>query len=79
MNPVILVQSWRKHHPDQEENDLPGFPNDEIGKYDILNMACAMNFENTNEDNTEERLQSDVCERCFQQKTDMDTVNATAK
>jgi hypothetical protein len=30
MNPVMLVQSWRKLLPDQESDDLQSFPNEEI-------------------------------------------------
>jgi hypothetical protein len=32
MNPVTLVQSWRKLLPDLEDDDVQGFPNEEISK-----------------------------------------------
>jgi hypothetical protein len=34
VNPVMLVRSWRKHLPDLEEDDLRGFPNKEISKFE---------------------------------------------
>jgi hypothetical protein len=69
MNPVTLVQSWRKLLPDLED-DLQSFPNEEIGKSKILDMVCTMrSFENFNEDNIKEWLQSDVCELGFQHMT----------
>jgi hypothetical protein len=40
MNPVMLVQSWRKLVPDRD--DLQNFPNKEISKSKILDMLCAM-------------------------------------
>jgi hypothetical protein len=50
VNPVALVRSWRKLVPDQGEDDLQGFPNEEISKSEILDMICAMrSFENINE------------------------------
>jgi hypothetical protein len=63
VNPVTLVQSWRKLLPDldDDDDDLQGFPNEESSKSEILDMVCAIiNFENINEDNTEERLQRDA-------------------
>lgn len=42
-NPVMVVQS-RKILPDLEEDSLQGFPNKEISKYEILNMACYAKF-----------------------------------
>jgi hypothetical protein len=51
MNPVMLVRSWRKRLPDLEEDDLQGFPNEEIRKSEILDMVCAMrSFKNINEE-----------------------------
>jgi hypothetical protein len=45
---------------------LQGFSNKEISKFKILTMVCAMrNFENGDEDNIEEWLQSDACELGF--------------
>jgi hypothetical protein len=50
---------------------LQGFPNEEISKSKILDMVCAVrSFENSNEDNVEEWLQSDACEVGFQHTTD---------
>jgi hypothetical protein len=54
VNPVTLVQSWRKLLPDLEDDDLQGFPNEEINKFKILDMVCAMrSSENTDKDNVE--------------------------
>jgi hypothetical protein len=61
VNPGMLVQSWMKLLPDLEKDDLQGFPNTEISKPEILNIVCAVRFYNTNEDNAEELLYSDVC------------------
>jgi hypothetical protein len=50
---------------------LQGFPNEEINKSEILDMVWAMrSFENINEDNVKELLQSDSCEVRFQHMTD---------
>jgi hypothetical protein len=38
-SPVILVQLWRKFLPDL---DLQGFPIEEISKYEILDLVCAV-------------------------------------
>jgi hypothetical protein len=38
MNPVMLVQSWRKLLPDLED-DMHSFPNEEISKSEILDMV----------------------------------------
>jgi hypothetical protein len=47
MNPVTLVRSWRKLLPDQKDDDLRGFTNEETSKSEILVMVCAMkSFEN---------------------------------
>jgi hypothetical protein len=47
MNPVMLVQSWRKLLPGREEDDLQGFTGEEISKPKIRGMVCAMRiFEN---------------------------------
>jgi hypothetical protein len=55
MNPVTLVRSWRKLVPGLEDDDLQGFPNEEIRKSEILDVVCAMrSFENMDEDNVEE-------------------------
>jgi hypothetical protein len=51
---------------DLEEDDLQGFPNNEISKSEILDMMCAMkSSENNDEDNVEERLTSEACELGF--------------
>jgi hypothetical protein len=51
VNPVTLVQSWRRHLPDLEENVLQGFSNEEIRKSEILDMVCVMrSFENINKE-----------------------------
>jgi hypothetical protein len=51
MNPVMLVPFWRKLLPDVKEDDLQGFPSEEISKSKILDMVCAMrSFENINEE-----------------------------
>jgi hypothetical protein len=53
VNPVMLVQLWRKLLSDLEENDLRGFPNEEISKSEIPVMVCAMrSFENFNKETT---------------------------
>jgi hypothetical protein len=75
----MLVQLWRKLLPDLEENHLQGFPNEETSKSKILDMVCAMRSFKNVEDNTEEQLQSEMCEFRFQYMTDIDTVNATVK
>jgi hypothetical protein len=55
---------------------LQVFLNEEISKYEILDMVCAMrSFKNVNEDN-KEWLESDVCELGFHHT---DCINATAK
>jgi hypothetical protein len=38
----MLVQSWRKLLPDPDDDDLQGFPKEEISKSKILDMVCAM-------------------------------------
>jgi hypothetical protein len=49
MNPLTLVQSWRKLLQDIEDDDLQSFPNEEISKSEILDMVCAMrSLENIN-------------------------------
>jgi hypothetical protein len=69
INPVTLVQSWRKFLPDLEYG-LQGFPNKEISKSKILDMVCAMkSCENVYVSDAEEWLQSNVCERVFQHMT----------
>ena len=49
MNPGILVQKWGKLPPHLEDNDVQGFPNEELSKFKILDiMLCAVvTFENT--------------------------------
>jgi hypothetical protein len=60
---VNLVRSRRELLPDLEDDDFQGFPNEKISTSKIVDMVCAMrNFENTDEDNVEELLQSDACE-----------------
>jgi hypothetical protein len=50
MNPATMVRSWQKLLPDLEDNNLQGFPNEEITKSDILDMVCDIrNSENTDE------------------------------
>jgi hypothetical protein len=39
VNPVMLVQSWKKLLPDLEDDDLQGVPNKEVSKSKILNMV----------------------------------------
>jgi hypothetical protein len=76
MNPVTLVRSWRKLPPDPEELDLQGLPNEEISKSTILDIVYVMrSFEDIDEDNIEEWLQSDVCEVGFQHMTDRQTLS----
>jgi hypothetical protein len=59
-----------KLHPDLD-NDLQGFPNEEISKSKVFDMVCATrSSENVAEDNVEEWLQSDACELGFQHMTD---------
>jgi hypothetical protein len=54
VNPVMLVQLWRKLVPHLENDDLQGFPDEESSKCEILDMVCAMkSFENVNTDNVE--------------------------
>jgi hypothetical protein len=37
--------------PDPNDDDFQNFPNEEIGKSEILDMVCAkISFENTNKD-----------------------------
>jgi hypothetical protein len=51
LNPVTVVRSWRKLLPDLEEDNLQGFPNEEISRSEILDMVCVMrSIENTNEE-----------------------------
>jgi hypothetical protein len=54
MNPLLLVQSWRKLLPDTEECDLQGFPNNEISKSELFDMVGAVrSSENVDKDNIE--------------------------
>jgi hypothetical protein len=41
MNPLTVVWSWRKLHPDLEDNDLQGFYNKEISMSKISDIMCA--------------------------------------
>jgi hypothetical protein len=69
---------WRKLLPDLDDDYLQGLPNEETSKSKILDMVCATrSFENIDEDNVEEQLQSEACELGFQHMTDI--VNAAAK
>jgi hypothetical protein len=36
VNPGTLVQKWGKLPPHLEDNDVQGFPNDELSKFKIL-------------------------------------------
>jgi hypothetical protein len=55
VNPVMLVRLGRNLIPDLEEDNLQGFPNEEINKSEILDMVCAMrSFENIDKNNIEE-------------------------
>jgi hypothetical protein len=50
VNPVMLVQLWRKLLPDLDDDDLQGFPNTEISKSKTPDKVCAMRrSENINE------------------------------
>jgi hypothetical protein len=61
-----------------EDNDLQGFPKEEIRKSKILDIVYATaSFKNAEEDNITEWLQGDACELGFQHMTD--TVSATTK
>jgi hypothetical protein len=42
MNPVMLIQSWRKRLPDLEEDDLHSFHNERITTYKILDIVCTV-------------------------------------
>jgi hypothetical protein len=77
MNPITLVSSWKKLRPDLED-DLHDFHMEEISKSKILDMVCDMkSYENTDEDNIEEWLQSDGCQLGFQHMTYI--INAAKK
>jgi hypothetical protein len=72
-NPVTLVRSWRKLLPDLEDDDLQGFPKEEISKSEILDMVhvCYEKFSKHQRSNDGEWLQqSDACEVGFQHMTD---------
>jgi hypothetical protein len=67
---------WKIVLPSREDDDLQGFPHEEISKSEILDMVCAMrSVEATDTDKTEEWQNSNVCEVGFQQNN----VHATAK
>jgi hypothetical protein len=74
----MMCQLLRKLLPDLEY-DLQGFPNEEISKSKILDVCAMRSFENIDEDNVEEWLQSDTCELGFQHLTDTDIANAAMK
>jgi hypothetical protein len=59
MNPCTLVQKWGKLPPHLEDNDVQGFPNEELSKFKIPDiMLCAVvTFENT--DRTHDYQQSE--------------------
>jgi hypothetical protein len=45
-----MVRSWRKLLPDLEDDDLQGFPDEEISKSEILDTVCAVrSFGNVDE------------------------------
>jgi hypothetical protein len=79
MNLVILVLSWSKLLPNLED-DLQGFPNEEVDNSEIIDMVCAVrNFVNINEDNIKEWLHSNAWELGFQHMTGTDIANAAMK
>jgi hypothetical protein len=76
----MLVQSWGKPLKDLEDDDLQGYPNEEISQVqNSWQGVCHDKFENVNKDNSKEWLQSDACELGFQHMTDMDIANAAVK
>jgi hypothetical protein len=77
VNPITLVQSWRKLLPDLQDDDLQGFPNKENSKSEILDTVYAIRSSKNTDEHNEEWPQSDVCEVGFQHMTDI--VNAAAK
>jgi hypothetical protein len=40
VNPVMLVQSWRKLLPDTEQDDLQGFPSKETSRCKVYDGVC---------------------------------------
>jgi hypothetical protein len=78
VNPVTLVWWWRRLVPDLGDHDLQDFDNEEISKFKILDVVYAMrSFENIDQDNVEEWLQS--VWTGLQHMMGMDIVNAAAK
>jgi hypothetical protein len=80
VNPVVLVRSRGKLHPGLKDDDMQGFPSEEISKSKTGHMVYAMkSFKNVSKDPTEEWLQSDACDLSFQHMADTGTVSAAVK
>lgn len=48
---MTLVKTWKKLLPDLEDDDIQGFPKEEIKMSHILDMVCYMrSFENINKE-----------------------------
>lgn len=48
---MTLVKTWKKLLPDLEDDDIQGFPKEEIKMSQILDMVCYMrSFENINKE-----------------------------
>jgi hypothetical protein len=52
VNPVTLVQSWKKRLPDLKE-DLQGFPNEKVNKSEIFDMCAMRNFQSIDKDDVQ--------------------------
>jgi hypothetical protein len=78
MNPVMLVPFCRRLLLDANDDDMQGLPTDGTSKLKILDTVSAtVSSEDIQQWNTEEWLQSDVCEMGFQHMTDI--VNPATK
>jgi hypothetical protein len=67
LNQIVLVLSMKTLVTDLKGDDLQGLPTEEIRKSQILDIvSTTRRFVNVVEDNSEEWLQSDVCELSFQ-------------
>lgn len=76
VKPQTLVRSWRKLLPDLEENDFNGFPDDDSSTTEIMTMVKVLQgFENVDEVNVREWINTDACEPGYQHLSDAEIVN----
>jgi hypothetical protein len=76
VNPVMLVQLWRKLLPYLEEDDFKSFPNEEVSKSKILDMVCFWKKNNEGMLKNDYRL---MCVKWASSTWQADNVNAATK